>query len=101
MDWLLFRHGLVLKLEMALGATGDISSVPILWTIFLLYMNRLVPNVNELIKALSWAPVKVKFRLLIREGFVIGIFVNSNLAKHFQNNNFFNKTKPVINPLCK
>ena len=48
------------------------------------------------IKALSWAPDKVKFRLLMRQGFVIGIFINSNLSKHFQNKNFLNKTKPVI-----
>ena len=34
-------------------------------------------------EALSWGPDKVKLRLLIREGFVIGIFLNSNLAKHF------------------
>ena len=34
----------------------------------------------------------------LRGDFVIGIFINSNLAKHFQNNNFFNKPKPVINP---
>ena len=49
-------------------------------------MNRLVANVNVFIKAISWATAKVKFRLLIREGFVIGIFINSNLAKEFQNN---------------
>ena len=64
-------------------------------------MNGLVPNINMFIKALSWGPDKVKFRLLIREDFVIGIFIYSNLAKHFQNNIFFNKTKPAINPLCK
>ena len=63
-------------------------------------MNGLVPKVNMFIKALSWAPAKVKFRLLIRECFVIGIFINSNIAKHFHNN-FFNKTKPVIDALCK
>ena len=63
--------------------------VPIFWTLFLLYMNRLVPNVNVFIKARSWGPDTVKFRLPIREGFVIDIFINSVLAKHFQNNNFF------------
>ena len=56
-------------------------------------MNRLVPKVNMFIKALSWAPAKVKFRLLIRESFMIGIFINSNITKQFQNNNFFNKNK--------
>ena len=76
--------------------------VPILWTLFLLYMNRLVPNVNVFIKALSWGPEKVKFRSLIREGFVIGIFINYNLAKQFQTINFYRtKTKLVINTLCK
>ena len=68
--------------------------------LLLLYMNRLVPNVNVFIKVLSWAPAKVKCRLLIREGFVAG-FINSYLAKQFQINICFNKTKPVINPLCK
>ena len=59
-------------------------------------MNRLVPNVNMFIKALSWAPAKVKFRLVIREGFVIGIFINSNLAKHFQNTFLIKQSQSLI-----
>ena len=75
--------------------------MPILCTLFLLYMNRLVPNVRVFIKALSWAQVKVEFRLLIREGFVIGIFINSNLAKHFQNTFFGWDPADRAQPLCK